>query len=178
MSPLPYHSPISKMTIQTTPSTDIEPERPTDLHRSATEEEIRTHIESLVAAAITAINTRNFNSSTPPWTTVAPNFSMPAAIGFRDKASTRAEYVDGFRKLAHAYPKFQIEALSLESYILREAGYAEVYLTAQSCGGPTLPMGMKRKAVSRQEFRRVEGVWLHVCETSFLGIGDGGAFGV
>lgn len=103
---------------------------------------------------------------------------MPVAIGFRKKAHTRVEYVDGFRKLALAYPKFQIEPLRMLSYVLEEAGYAEVYLLAQSCGGPTLPMGMKRKAVSRQGLRRVEGIRMHVSETRFLGIGDGETFEV
>lgn len=48
---------------------------------------------------------------------------------------------------------------------------------AQSSGGPTLPKGMKRKAVGRHEFRRLEGRWLIVGEETFLGIGDGCDFG-
>lgn len=171
-------SPVQEPTVEVALSEDMKVEDVDKPPKPITEEDIRAHIELFISAVIDAINTRHFDPETAPWTTVAPSFSMPAAIGFRDRASTRAEYVDGFRKLAEAYPKFQIEPLSMESYVLKEAGYAEVYLTAQSCGGPTLPMGMKRKAVSRQEFRRVEGVWMHVSETSFLGIGDGGAFGV
>ncbi|KAK4495888.1 hypothetical protein PRZ48_013156 [Zasmidium cellare] len=162
------------MAIKKPLTADSKVQEPLALSKSATEEEIITHIESFVTSAIIAINTRHFDPSLPPCTSISQDVSMPG-IGFRQAAKSRVEYVDGFRKLAASYPRFEIEPLKMESYVLLEAGYAEVYLTAQSFGGPTLATGLKRKAVGRHEFRRVDGVWLMVGETTFLGIGDGGA---
>ncbi|KAF2165751.1 hypothetical protein M409DRAFT_55626 [Zasmidium cellare ATCC 36951] len=151
---------------------DVKVQKPSPLPETATEEEIISHIESIVASIANAVNERQFDPNTAPWTSVASEFSMPA-IGFRGEAKSREDYVDGFKNLALPYPNFRIEPLKMESYVLLAVGYAEVYLTAQSSGGRTLPMGIKRKGIGRHEFRRVDGAWMNVNETSFLGIGDG-----
>ena len=130
----------------------------------------RTHTKA------NAINARHFDCNASPWIYCAKDFEMTSTNASRSRATNIEQLVGDFERISAGWPAFQIEATKMETHIFREADYAEIYMNAQSSGGPSVPVGMTRKTVSMHEFKKIDGHWVAVRETTFFGIGDGVAY--
>ena len=172
--------------IPDTVNPDVKPETTTGKTPSksldptiATEKEIAPYLESLSRAIITAINTRNFNPSSHPWSEVADTIETNRDAAPKASRPLSKHHLLGvFSWLQTQFPDHRIEVDSVSVVVhkafvwSRKGSTAEVFINAQATGGPGFPLGVQRKYVNVFEFRFTEERWLAVRETLIDGMGD------
>lgn len=159
--------------------TDSPPPTPLSTHT-----EIATHIESLLRSIIHAINTKDFNPSSPPWTSVAadyriacPHMSSPLHLTndtFPQTRSikTKSAWIQSLEDFSNHYPSAHITIDCLMASVSQNSGHARAFMECRTTGGPGFPKGkMSKPAMSMYEFRFLEdeGRWMFVRETTVSG---------
>lgn len=140
---------------------------------SSKEGRIAAHLEYIMSGIVDAINARNFDPDTFPWTSMVNDFKMIGA-GAACVANGKTDYINRFKAFSEAHPSANTKILSMETQVYTASGYAEVYVNAHSTGGPDIPLELLARSVGVHEFRRMEGgKWMTVGQTTILGIGDG-----
>lgn len=140
---------------------------------SATQQQQETvrHLEDIASSFIEAINSRNFDPNTRPWTQIAAHFTVGSGTGARPNATNKVDMLEGHRKLADANPSFKIRITSFSTTVHENIGTAQVIMNAGSTGVPGVPVGMWRNAVTILDFRSIDGRWLGVRECTMSGLG-------
>ena len=154
-------------------------------------------LETIAREGVDAVNVRNFDESTSPWTSYSPSFenvtgrsSGPPAtwaspslpITPRDKRSTYIQpqepepgslsaFLNFEQGLADANPDYHIEILDVEcTFANEQASYAAVIMTAQIHG---LPSGVVRPILGTWDFAyaKDEKRWMATRLTTVHGVG-------
>lgn len=137
----------------------------------ASTQETTRHLEEIASTFIEAINSRNFNPDSKPWTQIAPHFTVGSGTGARPNATNKTDMLEGHRKLAEANPEFKIRITSFSTTVHENIGTAQVVMNAASTGVPGVPVGLWRNAVTILDFRLQDGRWLGVRECTMSGLG-------
>ncbi|KXS95782.1 hypothetical protein AC578_6452 [Pseudocercospora eumusae] len=130
-------------------------------------------IEQHCRDCINAVNTRNLDANSYPWTRVSPNFHMLNPIGLRKQAVSRADALDDLRCINEANPSHHIRIAEVTVNTRQKDGekIAEVFMNAEATGLPGLGDGVARKTVARFEYRLIDGQWMTVSESTMDGMG-------
>lgn len=135
------------------------------------QQETARHLEDIASSFIEAINCRNFDPNTKPWTQIAAHFTVGSGTGARPNATNKIDMLHGHSKLADANPSFKIRITSFSTTVHENIGTAQVVMNAGSTGVPGVPVGMWRNAVTILDFRYIDGRWLGVRECTMSGLG-------
>lgn len=135
-------------TINSTPSKDF-PQTPEYL-------QISSHLESLTRAHIHAVNTKNYDITSPAWSNLSPNFisDVRSVCMKNPRRLNRDEYVEQYRGLAQLRPDYHLEVkiISTELKLLpRGVSRGEVTMSLENTGNPP---GVARMIVVMVEWRR------------------------
>ncbi|KAF7193842.1 Histone acetyltransferase, partial [Pseudocercospora fuligena] len=145
---------------------------PSDPASSAT----ARYLEHITKSIMQAVNDRNFNPSTEPWSLLAPQFRNDPAGRF-DSASflpstknqdsekksihrpqTKEEHIRFHQEMSIGAPEYHNKVLDVTCTALDEgACLARVMMSTETLG---IPGGLIRPAVSTLEFRKISGRWL------------------
>ncbi|KAK4502290.1 hypothetical protein PRZ48_005715 [Zasmidium cellare] len=157
-------------------TTEQDPDKTAKIHSV-----VSRQLESIVAASFTALNTHNFDLSTPPWTCYSkhfrndPNGPAPNLSTYSEhpnlsnsESTDLAGMVDFFKTLAETCPEYQTLVVEMATTELDlEAGTGSVMVSAESHG---IPVGVVRSSISLFEFQREKREWRCVRQRTLPGI--------
>lgn len=152
-----------------------------DFKNAKVQNTVSRQIESIIAASFTALNSRNFDLATPPWTCYSkhfrnePNGPAPNLSTYSDhpnlsnsEVTDLAGMIGFFRTLYETCPEYKTLVVDMTTTELDlEAGYAAVMVNAESHG---IPQGLLRSSISTFEFRREKREWRCVRNRTLPGI--------
>ncbi|KAF2166779.1 hypothetical protein M409DRAFT_54567 [Zasmidium cellare ATCC 36951] len=119
-------------------------------------------IESRTRGFLAALNTHDFDPSSPPWQYKSPEFRHEGGYLSPNDLDLQG-YLGLWRHIMTANPEMFCRITDLTTYVDREAGYAEVFCNMETTGRPK---GIIRTSVAILEFRcekrrkRDAGEWL------------------
>lgn len=155
---------------------DIDPAKTAKIHST-----VQRQLEAIVSASFTALNTQNFDTTTPPWTSFSKHFrnepNGPAPnletytdypILSRSEVQDLAALLKFFQTLYATCPGYRTVIVDMATTELDlEEGRGSVLVEAESLG---IPVGVARPSMSLFEFRRERREWLCVRQRTLPGI--------
>ncbi|EME78304.1 uncharacterized protein MYCFIDRAFT_178459 [Pseudocercospora fijiensis CIRAD86] len=144
---------------------------PTDPASSAT----ARYLEHVTKSIMQAVNDRNFNPSSEPWSLLAPQFRndpagrfdsasfLPSVVKKQEKGiihrpQTKEEHIRFHQEMSIGAPEYFNKVIDATCTCLdEEACIAKVMMSTETHG---IPGGLVRPAVSTLEFRKISGSWM------------------
>lgn len=146
-------------------------------------ENLQQHLCSIIRSYIRAVNIRNLDPASYPWTHLAQNSSLTKfctdhPINLRGKSATLDFWAQTFSQDRHR--DFQVRILDLDAEIAPvtkkkkkgEFERARVFMNAEAMGMPGVREGLWRQIMAVFEFRVWQGMWMIVREETIMGKGS------
>lgn len=137
--------------------------------------EIAHRLEQSIRDDMTAVNQSNFGPTSPLFHNKHPDWvaELPAAVAHRDVSLH--EFVATMQELTTRRPGYTVRPVDFNTAVDVRNGTAEIYANVETSG---LFDGVTRRNVTLCEYRRVDGVWLHIAHRTVAGLDVGNTAGV
>lgn len=142
-------------------SSPTPPSKPKQPPQTPEHHQIASHLEELTLTHINAINTRNFDTTSPAWTNLSQNFTSdtrPVCLR-TGRLLNREEYVGQYRYLTEIRPEYQLDVKSMNTQLkvlTKGVSGGEVTMSLENSGNPP---GVTRILVVMVEWQKNGNVW-------------------
>lgn len=130
-------------------------------------------VENSCRDYVSAINLRDWDTSSPLWSSMSETFRADPAIGtFGMQQQTLADFLQSRAEICIDHPTYAVRILDLSTDLNHQANKAEVFMNLEVTG---VPEGVVRQNVGILDFQPFdwgdETKWLCVRYRSFRGLG-------
>ncbi|KAF2162464.1 hypothetical protein M409DRAFT_58229 [Zasmidium cellare ATCC 36951] len=113
---------------------------------------LESHIKNLVLTMINAMNTRDFNPSSPAWKPTTPDFVSEPSFHMNYLAVSLHDFLRLFDEQTRDHPEYFCEVKEVNVHVNSKRDHAVCFTEVETNG---LPIGIVRSSVGIVEFVRV-----------------------